>query len=119
MNLRVAEQMTGDAKYLDAAVAQLDHLFGRNFTVAPRSPAWARRRHYTRITARPWRTGMRGPACSWADRTPASWAPPRRRPGTTRARVLSETNEVAINWNAALAYGLAGFLPLIGTDGLR
>jgi endoglucanase len=110
MNLRVAEQITGDAKYLDAAVAQLDHLFGRNFygrsqitgvgTAPPLNP-----HHRPSVASGQAWPGLLvgGPNSSVMGAAPATtW---------NDSSSDYETNEVAINWNAALAYGLAGFLP--------
>lgn len=110
MNLRVAEQLTGDAKYLDAAVAQIDHLFGRNYygrsQVTGLGAAPPNQPHHRPSVAngRPWPGLLVGgpnadpttpnPATTWKD-----------------SAQDYETNEVAINWNAALAYALAGFLP--------
>jgi endoglucanase len=110
INLRVAERISQDSRYLDAAAAQLDHLLGRNFYGrsqltgvgygAPEQP------HHRPSAAdgAAW-PGLlvggphgdddgRPPATRWVD-----------------AFDDYETNEVAINWNAALAYALAGFVP--------
>jgi endoglucanase len=110
MNLRVAERLTGDVKYLDAAVAQLDHLFGRNYygrsqvTGLGAAPPVQPHHRPSVANGRPW-PGLLvgGPNASVNNATPA----------TTWNDSFSdyETNEVAINWNAALAYALAGFLP--------
>ncbi len=110
MNLRVAEQMTGEVKYLDAAVAQLDHLFGRNFygrsqiTGVGAAPPLHPHHRPSVAGGKPW-PGLLigGPNSSVSNTAPATtW---------NDSSGDYETNEVAINWNAALAYALAGFLP--------
>ncbi len=108
LNLRVAEKLSGDARYLDASTLQIDHLLGRNYfgrsqatgigVDPPKHP------HHRPSTAdnRPWPGLVVGgphskdapPATVWRDDSNDY-----------------ETNEVAINWMAALAYAMAGFLP--------
>ncbi len=108
LNLRVAEKLSGDAHYLDTASLQIDHLLGRNYfgrsqatgigSGPPRHP------HHRPSTAdsRAWPGLVVGgphgdagpPATQWIDKSEDF-----------------ETNEVAINWMAALVYAMAGFLP--------
>ena len=103
MNLQVAHRLKPQSRYLDAAVQQLGHLFGRNYygrsfvTGVGHRPA-------TKPHHRPSVAGNRiwpgllvgGPwpkATDWVD-----------------SASDYKTNEIAINWNAALLYALAGFV---------
>ncbi|HVJ19491.1 MAG TPA: glycoside hydrolase family 9 protein [Polyangiaceae bacterium] len=110
INLRVAERLGGEVRYLDAAVAQLDHLLGRNFYGrsqitgighgAPKHP------HHRPSAAdgAAWPGLLVGGPHGNDDAKPAA---------TRWVDSVDDyqTNEVAINWNAALVYALAGFVP--------
>jgi endoglucanase len=103
MNLQVAHRIDPQSRYLDAAVQQLGHLFGRNYygrsfvTGVGHYPA-TNPHHRPSVAGRKIWPGLLvgGPwpkATDWVD-TAADY----------------KTNEIAINWNAALLYALAGFL---------
>ncbi len=110
MVLQVARQLTGNDEYLDACSAQIAHLYGRN--------------HYGRSQV----TGEGiAPACSPHHRPSGSDTERRPYPGLLVGGGESSTdwrdeqasyttNEVAINWNAALVYALAGFIEGAGAD---
>lgn len=117
MNLQVAHRLTGDDKYLDAGVQQLDHLLGRNYYS---------RSQVTGVGYDPPRAPHHRP--SVADRVSAPWPgllvggsnqdpeAPDDNPyaSATSWRDASDdyrTNEVAINWSTAMIYALAGFQP--------
>jgi endoglucanase len=106
MNLATANFLKPDPKYLDAITGQVDHLGGRN--------AYDRSQ-ITGVGYHPPQNPHHGPSAS--DAVIAPW------PGllvggqdTTKAadwidiENASNVNEVAINWNGALIYALAGFL---------
>ncbi len=117
LNLGVAYQLTDDAKYTAAALKQLDHLFGVNVFgrsqvtglghLPPLHPH--HRPSGADTVAAPWPGLLVGgpnpypdaedlgydisiAAAAWQDIEPSYWS-----------------NEIAINWNAALVYGLAWF----------
>jgi endoglucanase len=105
MLLAVANRLTGDTRYLDVAADQLAYLFGRN--------------QYNRSQV----TGLGiDPPLHPHHRPSASDALANPYPGllvgggTTATSWMDEqdmymVNEVAINWNGALVYALAMFLP--------
>jgi endoglucanase len=112
MNLQVAHRIQPQARYLDAAVQQLGHLFGRNYygrsfvTGVGHYPA-TNPHHRPSVAAQKIWPGLLigGPwpkAADWVD-------------------VASDykTNEIAINWNAALLYALAGFITSNAPEGVR
>jgi endoglucanase len=111
ISLEVASRMTGDAKYRIAGGYQLDHLFGRNYYS---------RSFVTGIGQNPPASPHHRP--SVGDSVPAPWpglliGGPSDRSAPLIATTWKdesgdyESNEVAINWNAALVYALAAFLP--------
>ena len=105
MLLDAASQLSGDSKYLDVAVDQLAYVFGRN--------------NYNRSQV----TGLGiSPPLHPHHRTSASDTVVDPYPGllvgggTTAINWIDDqamfmVNEVAINWNGALIYALAMFLP--------
>jgi endoglucanase len=105
MLLAVANRLSGDARYLDVAVDQIAWLFGRN--------------HYNRSQV----TGLGiDPPMHPHHRTSAGDGIVNPFPGLLVGGGTSATNwaddqdmymvnEVAINWNGALVYALALFLP--------
>ncbi|HMI87096.1 MAG TPA: glycoside hydrolase family 9 protein [Polyangiaceae bacterium] len=113
LNLQVAHRIDPQTRYLDAAVQQLGHLFGRNYygrsfvTGVGHYPA-ANPHHRPSVAAQKIWPGLLvgGPwpkAADWVD-----------------SASDYKTNEVAINWNAALLYALAGFVTPDGApQGLR
>jgi endoglucanase len=117
INLLIANTIAPDAKYLDAAVQQIDHLLGRN--VFGRS-------YVTGLGYLPAMHPHHRP--SEGDDVVAPWPGllvggpnPNNEPDKSAHAGLPKglfwfdesgsynTNEIAINWNAALAYALAGF----------
>jgi endoglucanase len=105
MNLAVAQRLEPKNEYLDAIVAQIDHVLGRNTYgrsfvtgvgyLAPVNP------HHRPSVAdgvvAPWPGQLvGGPEKKWND-----WVD---------EADSYRTNEVAINWSAALAYALAAFV---------
>ena len=105
MNLAVAHRLEAKDEYLDAIVAQLDHVLGRNTYgrsfvtglghLPPMNP------HHRPSVAdgviAPWPGQLvGGPEQGWND-----WVDDQE---------SYRTNEVAINWSAALAYALAAFV---------
>lgn len=116
INLMVAGQVSGDEKYLDAAVQQVDHLFGRNpfgrtmvtgVGFLPAQSPHHRPSQGDGNTA-PWPGLLVGGTNSQDSFAPKSPALP---PGLVWFDNEQDyyVNEVAINWNTALAYALAGF----------
>jgi len=105
MLLAIANRLSGDARYLDVAADQLAYLFGRN--------------HYNRSQV----TGLGiDPPLHPHHRPSAADAIASPYPGllvgggTTATGWMDDqdmymVNEVAINWNGALVYALALFLP--------
>jgi endoglucanase len=106
MTLVVAHRLEQKAGWLDAAVRQLDYVFGNNpygrsfvTGVGHLPPEHPHHRPSVSdgvvapwpglLVGGPWPTSM-----SWTDEVDDY-----------------KTNEVAINWSAALAYALAAFLP--------
>jgi endoglucanase len=111
MAFEVAARLTGDDSYRVAAGYQLDHLFGRNYY---------NRSFVTGIGHNPPASPHHRP--SVGDGVPAPWpglliGGPSEGQNPLAATTWKDeagdyrTNEVAINWNAALVYGLAQFLP--------
>lgn len=107
MNLRVAYRLEPRAEYLDAAIQQVDYLFGRN--VLGRS-------FVTGIGAHPPKYPHHRP--SQADSTEVPWpgllvgGPAAEHGSANWNDYVDESgaywnNEIAINWNAALIYALA------------
>ncbi|HEX9622154.1 MAG TPA: glycoside hydrolase family 9 protein [Polyangiaceae bacterium] len=110
-NLEAAFRLTGNPRYLVAWGAQLDHLFGRNYygrsqatgigADAPNQP------HHRPSVAdnnpHPWPGLLVGG--SWSD-APA----PAAATSWQDTSADFETNEVAINWNTALIYAVAGWI---------
>jgi endoglucanase len=103
MNLQVAHRLHPEARYLDASVQQIGHLFGRNYygrsfvTAVGHHPATKPHHRPTVSSGKIWPGLLVGgpwpKATDWVD-------------SATDYR----TNEIAINWNAALLYALAGFV---------
>jgi endoglucanase len=111
ISLEVAYRTTDDEKYRIAGGYQLDHLFGRNYY---------NRSFVTGIGQNPPHSPHHRP--SVGDGVPAPWpglliGGPSDRSTPLIATTWKdesgdyESNEVAINWNAALVYALAAFLP--------
>ena len=111
MTLEVAYRLTGEERYRTAELSQLDFILGRNYFA---------RSFVTRVGNEPPRSPHHRPSLS--DRAGTPWpglliGGPNDQQDTYdydgRAWVdLSDnyfTNEVAINWNAALIYALAGW----------
>jgi endoglucanase len=106
MALQVANRLEPNSDYLDAAVQQIDHVFGRNAYgrsqvtgLGYHPPLFPHHRpSISDRVVQPWPGLLVGGP--WPDAT--SW---------TDDQNDYKTNEVAVNWNAALAYALAGFLP--------
>jgi endoglucanase len=103
MNLQIAHRLNPQKRYLDAAVQQLGHLFGRNYygrsfvTGVGHYPA-NNPHHRPSVASQKIWPGLLigGPwpkATAWVD-----------------SDSDYKTNEIAINWNAALLYALAGFV---------
>jgi endoglucanase len=105
MLLDLAHGLTSDAKYLDVAIDQLGYLFGRNHY---------NRSHVTGLGVAPPLTPHHRPSASDAVSEPY---PGLLVGGGTTAinwvddQDLYMLNEVAVNWNGALVYALALFLP--------
>jgi endoglucanase len=102
MNLQIAYRFTGDQRYLDAALRQIDHLFGRNYYarsqvtgVGIKPPLYPHHRP-SMTTGRAWP----GLLVGGGNPGPTDWVD---------IQGMYEQNEVALNWNAALVYALAGF----------
>jgi len=111
MTLEVAARMSNDDTYRRTSAYQLDHLFGRNYYS---------RSFVTGMGANPPLNPHHRP--SIGDGVPAPWpglliGGPSDRSSPLIATTWKdesgdyESNEVAINWNAALVYLLAGFIP--------
>ena len=104
LNLYTAYQLTGDKKYLDAIVTQLDYIYGRNpfgrsFVTGeghnpPRYP------HHRPSVADGIETPWPGHLVGGPHPTEIDW---------TDATYDASTNENAINWDASLLYALALF----------
>jgi endoglucanase len=102
MNLQIAYRFTGDQRYLDASVRQIDHLFGRNYYarsqvtgVGDKPPLYPHHRP-SMTTGRAWP----GLLVGGGNPGPTDWVD---------IQGMYEQNEVALNWNAAFVYALAGF----------
>jgi endoglucanase len=105
MNLHVAQTLTGDKKYQAAILDGIDHVFGRNIHgrsyvtgIGYRPPMFPHdRRSSADDMEAPWPGYVVGGpwpnASDWHD-----------------DRDDYKTNEIAINWNAALIYALSGFV---------
>jgi endoglucanase len=102
MNLQIAYRFTGDRRYLDASVRQIDHLFGRNYyarsqvTGVGNEPPLFPHHRPSMTTGRAWP----GLLVGGGNPGPTDWVD---------IQGMYEQNEVALNWNAALVYALAGF----------
>ena len=106
--------LTGDRRYLNAAIANQDYLLGRNATgYSYFTGVGSRRPPCTPTTASPPPTAWTppSPACSSAAPTPAArtTAPATRRPDAADESYVDEecayaANEIAINWNAPAVY---------------
>jgi endoglucanase len=105
LNLRVANRLSPDSAYLNTALDAIAHLFGRNYYdrsfvtgIGNNPPVNPHdRRSASDEVVDPWPGYLVGggqSATGWQD-------------------VQSDftTNEIALNWQAALIYALAGFLP--------
>ena len=106
MTLQVAYQLAPNPAYLDTCSDQIAHLYGRNYynrsfvTGAGKDPPLHphdRRSASDSITA-----PFPGLLVGGANPAATSWVDDQND---------YRTNEVAINWNGALVYALAGFLP--------
>jgi endoglucanase len=113
MNLAVAYRLTDDEAYLDACVHQLDYLLGRNYFgrsmvtgVGLRPPLHPHHRP-SQALGRAW------PGLLVGGPNESSQENPNLYDGIAPGRAWFDeagdyyTNEVAINWNAALVYALA------------
>jgi len=106
MLLQVANQLSPKAEYLDCCVAQIAHLFGRNYygrsfvTGEGKDPPL--HPHHRPSGADSIERPFPGLLVGGAQPSFSSWQDDEED---------YTTNEVAINWNGALAYALAGFLP--------
>jgi endoglucanase len=117
LNLFVANSISPDPKYLDAAIQQIDHLLGRN----PFGRSFVTGLGYL-PALHPHHRPSEG------DSIPLPWPGllvggpnPNQEPEKSNYPTLAKglfwfddagnynTNEIAINWNTALAYALAGF----------
>ena len=103
MNLTVANALQPDARFVDGAVAELDHLLGRNVYgrsfvtgLGHFSPIHPHHRPSAATGAWPGLLvgGPNGSATSWTDEQGAY-----------------QQNEIAINWNTAMIFGAAGLMP--------
>jgi len=103
MNLMVANVLQPDARFVDGAVAELDHLLGRNVYgrsfvtgLGHFSPIHPHHRPSAATGAWPGLLvgGPNGSATSWTDEQGAY-----------------QQNEIAINWNTAMIFGAAGLMP--------
>jgi endoglucanase len=102
MNLQIAYRYTGNARYLDTAIRQIDYLFGRNYYarsqvtgLGDKPPLYPHHRPSIMM-----KHAWPGLLVGGGNPGPTSWVDDQD---------LYEQNEVAINWNAALVYALAGF----------
>lgn len=106
MLLQVANQLSPKPEYLDCCVAQIAHLFGRNYygrsfvTGEGKDPPL--HPHHRPSGADGIDQPFPGLLVGGAQPMFSSWQD---------TEDDYTTNEVAINWNGALAYALAGFLP--------
>lgn len=115
LNLLVANQIAPDKVYLDAAAQQVDHLFGRNpfgrTMVTGLGFLPARDPHHRPSQGdgltEPWPGLLVGGPNSQSETAKSVGAPPGLAWYDSSADYY--VNEVAINWNTALAYALAGF----------
>jgi hypothetical protein len=102
MNLMLAYRFFGDLRYLDASVRQIDHLFGRNVYA---------RSQVTQVGDKPPLNPHHRPSIASGHTFPGllvGGAQPNARSWVDSSDNYT-TNEVAINWNAALIYALAAF----------
>ncbi len=111
ITLRVAAQLFNDPRYVAACADQVAHLFGRNEY---------NRSQVTGVGANPpmnphdRRSGSDGIAAPY----PGYLVGGASRAGNWQDVEESyETNEIAINWQGALVYALAGFLPTTAATG--
>lgn len=111
ISLEVAYRMTDDEKYRIAGGYQLDHLFGRNYYnrsfvtgIGLNPPAAPHHRPSIGDSVIPPWPGLLigGPSDRNTPLIATTW---------NDEAGDYESNEVAINWNAALVYALAAFLP--------
>lgn len=106
MLLQVANQLSPKPEYLDCCVAQVAHLFGRNYygrsfvTGEGKDPPL--HPHHRPSASDGIDQPFPGLLVGGAQPSFSSWQDDEED---------YTTNEVAINWNGALAYALAGFLP--------
>lgn len=106
MLLQVANQLSPKAEYLDCCVAQIAHLFGQNYygrsfvTGEGKDPP--HHPHHRPSASDGIDQPFPGLLVGGAQPLFSSWQD---------VEEEYTTNEVAINWNGALAYALAGFLP--------
>ncbi len=117
MNLLVANRLAPDEAYLDAALQQIDYLLGRNpfgrtmVTGVGYLPAMSphHRPSFGDDIRSPWPGLLVGGPNP--NQHPLAVSQPDRPPGMFWFDEGGDytTNEVAVNWNAALAYALAGF----------
>jgi len=102
MNLQIAYRLSGDKRYLDASVRQIDHLFGRNYYARSQvtgigdKPVLYPHHRPSVAIGRAWP----GLLVGGANPGPTDWVD---------SQDMYEQNEVALNWNAALVYALASF----------
>ncbi len=117
VNLQTAYRIEPKEVYLDAATQQVDHLLGRNYFgrsqvtglgyLPPRHPH--HRPSEADGTVSAWPGLLVGGGNLSREEREREDAPP---PGTSWVDSVQsfQTNEVAINWNAALIYAVAGFV---------
>jgi endoglucanase len=102
MNLQIAYRLSGDKRYLDASLRQIDHLFGRNYYARSQvtgigdKPVLYPHHRPSVAIGRAWP----GLLVGGPNPLPTDWVD---------SQDKYEQNEVALNWNAALVYALAGF----------
>jgi endoglucanase len=103
LNLMVANLLAPDTRYVDGAVAQLDHLLGRNvygrsFVTGLGHFEPIHPHHRPSASGGAWPGllvgGPNGSATTWKDE-----------------QGDYEQNEIAINWNAAMIFGAASLMP--------
>ena len=119
VNLQAAYRISGDAKYLDAATQQVDYLLGRNpfgrsfvtgLGYAP--PVFPHHRPSTADSVdEPWPGLLVGGPNKDAN-DPMSNSNSSLPPGKAWFDLVSDyyVNEIAINWNGAIVYAVAGFV---------
>lgn len=104
LTLQMAYRLTSDKEYLNTAMDAVSHIFGRNYYgrsyvtgIGYNSPMYPHDRHSAADSIQaPWPGYIVGgghSATGWVDEEPSY-----------------SKNKIAINWQAALVYALAGFV---------